>query len=89
MREAIKILESYGILEVRQGDGTYVCASAGAGMFDALFFQIISQGSDFVELQSLREILEVGIIKQAISAATESDIERICLVENELHQARE
>ena len=42
------------------------------------------QGSDFVELQSLREILEVGIIKQAISAATESDIERICLVENEL-----
>ena len=58
-------------------------------MFDALFFQIISQGSDFVELQSLREILEVGIIKQAISAATESDIERICLVENELHQAIE
>ena len=89
VREAIKILESYGILEVRQGDGTYVCASAGAGMFDALFFQIISQGSDFVELQSLREILEVGIIKQAISAATESDIERICLVENELHQAIE
>ena len=75
VREAIKILESYGILEVRQGDGTYVCASAGAGMFDALFFQIISQGSDF--------------IKQAISAATESDIERICLVENELHQAIE
>ena len=51
VREAIKILESYGILEVRQGDGTYVCASAGAGMFDALFFQIISQEVfDFVEI---------------------------------------
>lgn len=87
VREAIKILESYGILEVRQGDGTYVCASAGAGMFDALFFQIISEGSDFDELESLREILEVGIMKQVTGMATMKDVERICQVEDELRQA--
>lgn len=89
VREAIKILESYGILEVRQGDGTYVCASAGAGMFDALFFQIISQGSDFDELQSLREILEVGIMNQVIGLAQRKDVEKICQVQNELHRAIE
>lgn len=89
VREAIKILESYGILEVRQGDGTYVCASAGAGMFDALFFRIISQGSDFDELQSLREILEVGIMNQVIGLAQRKDVEKICQVQNELHRAIE
>ena len=89
VREAIKILESFGILEVRQGDGTYVCASAGAGMFDALFFQIISQGSDFDELQNLREILEVGIMNQVIGMAQRKDVERVCLVQSELHRAIE
>ena len=89
VREAIKILESYGILEVRQGDGTYVCASAGAGMFDALFFQIISQGSDFDELQRLREILEVGIMNQVVGMAGMKDVERICQVEDELRLAIE
>lgn len=89
VREAIKILESFGILEVRQGDGTYVCASAGAGMFDALFFQIIAEGSDFDELQSLRETLEVGIMKQVIGSATMQDVERICQVENRLKRVIE
>lgn len=89
VREAIKILESFGILEVRQGDGTYVCASAGAGMFDALFFQIIAEGSDFDELQSLREMLEVGIMRQVIGSATMQDVERICQVENRLKRVIE
>lgn len=87
VREAIKILEYYGILEVRQGDGTYVCASADSGMFDALFFQIIAEGSDFEELKNLRDILEIGIMQSAIEKVSAEDIEKLCEVENELLRA--
>lgn len=66
VREAIKILVSYGVLEVRRGDGTYVCAVMGTGVFDRLFFQIVSMGMDISELIQLREILENGILKNII-----------------------
>lgn len=67
VREAIKILVSYGVLEVRRGDGTYVSAVMGTGVFDRLFFQIVSMGTDISELIQLREILENGIMKNIIS----------------------
>lgn len=66
IREAIKILVSYGVLEIRRGDGTYVSTTIGSGVFDALFFQVVAMGTDISELIQLREILENGIVKAII-----------------------
>lgn len=67
VREAVKILESFGVLHVRKGDGTYITASANTGIFDALFFRIIAMGTNFQELVQLRIILETAIIDMIIS----------------------
>ncbi len=66
VREAIKILEYYGVLTVRQGDGTYLQASPNDGMHDALFFRIMAKGVNFQELIEMRQIVETGILKLAI-----------------------
>lgn len=89
IREAVKILESFGVLEVRQGDGTYVTASANSNMFDALFFKIIAKGTDFTELLQFREILESAIINLVIELYTDERYERIVEAERALERGIE
>lgn len=89
VREAVKILESFGVLEVRQGDGTYVSASANSNMFDALFFKIIAMGTDFTELLQLREILETAIINLVIEQYTDEKYEQIVAAEGALERGIE
>lgn len=77
IREAIKILESFGVLHVRKGDGTYITASANTGIFDALFFRIIAMGTNFHELVQLRIILETAIVDMIIRDGGESSLSEI------------
>lgn len=87
VREAVKILQSFGILDVRRGDGTYVRASASAGMFDALFFQIVAKGTKLSELIELRLILELGIIRLVVAEATDAQLEMLSEIEADLKNA--
>lgn len=87
VREAVKILDSYGVLEVRRGDGTYVRGSASNGLFDAQFFRIIAMGTKLPDLIQLRHILETGIIRAAIDRVTDRDVERLFETEKQLQEA--
>lgn len=84
VREAIKILEFYGVLTVRQGDGTYLQASPDAGMYDALFFRIMAKGSDFRELLEMRQIIETGILTLAVARNDHAAIDVIRRVQKDL-----
>ena len=74
IREAVKILDAYGVLEVRRGDGTYVRGSASDGLFDAQFFRIIALGTKLSDLIQLRQILETGIICAVIDQVDDQDV---------------
>lgn len=89
VREAVKVLESFGVLEVRRGDGTYVSASASAAMFDALFFRIIAKGTNLDELIQLRKILEEGIMNLALECVTKEKIRKAEMVQKCLTDAIE
>jgi len=77
IREALKILASYGVLEIRPGDGTYVSRSMGDRFFDHLIFQLILSDTDKKRLMELRELIEIGIVKIVLSNATDEDFQRI------------
>ena len=86
VREAVKILDSYGVLEVRRGDGTYVRGSASNGLFDAQFFRIIAMGTSLPDLIQLRHILETGIILAAIDRVTPESLKELEESEVELQK---
>lgn len=82
IREAVKLLSSKGIVEVRQGSGTYVVTTNLRSVQDknALAFDLVN----------VRLLLEPGIAEMAAQNATPEDIERmrrLCdRVETKIHE---
>ncbi len=74
IREAIKILSSFGVLEIRRGDGTYVSQSLSRHLFDHLLFQMILSDPDKRKLKELREMIEIGVIKLVVANALDDDL---------------
>jgi DNA-binding FadR family transcriptional regulator len=77
IREAMKILASYGIVEIKRGDGTYVSKSLTKRVFDQLLFQLILSENDKKTLFELRQLLEMGIARIVIANATSEDLQLI------------
>lgn len=77
IREAIKVLASYSILEIRRGDGTYVSKNMGNSLFDHLLFQILASDFDHRNLIELRQLMEYGVVDYAIAKCGPEDLPRI------------
>lgn len=86
IREAMKILDAFGIVEIRRGDGTYVSDSPGKTAIDHILFQLLLGEADKRKLRELRELIEVGITRIILSNATEEDVRAI---ELEYHRMEE
>ena len=77
VREAMKILDSYGIIEIKRGDGTYISKGANKKMFAPLLFQILVNRTNTDSLAEVRELLELGINHLVIKNATDDEIAEI------------
>jgi len=77
IREALSGLRSMGLVEMRQGEGTYVKA------FDAELFTLpvstafLMKQNDVKELYQVRKILEVGTAAYAAESYTDKDLEKM------------
>ncbi|GBQ89962.1 GntR family transcriptional regulator [Asaia krungthepensis NRIC 0535] len=72
VREAIRVLSHAGILEVRQGNGTYVRALEGSDLMPRMLDKTSPQ--DHVELLTM---LEIEAVRLAAIRRTASDLKRI------------
>lgn len=77
IREAIKILESRHVVEIRRGDGTYVCLDVGQ-LKDPLGFRFgKNKKKTGVDLCEVRMMVEPQIAYLAAVNATQKDIEEM------------
>ncbi len=83
VREALKILDAFGIVEIIHGDGTYIATSANKKIFDPLIYSMIIANTDSNELIQLREMVEVGVINTIIDHAKDEDIRKLQIVHEE------
>lgn len=77
LREAIKILTAMGIVEIRHGDGTYVCSQASPSLFDNVVYSIISSNSSNDDLLELRQIVDDMCVRLAIEKITPEEIAQL------------
>jgi len=73
VREAMKILSAFGIVEIRRGNGTYIAQSDHKVVFDPLLFSLILSRAKMKELVELRELMEFAIVKLVIQNADDED----------------
>ena len=74
VREAMKILDAFGIVEIRRGDGTYIAKSDHKVVFDPLLFSLILSNANVKELVELRELMEFAIVKLIIEHAGDTEL---------------
>lgn len=78
VREAIKILVYFGVLEIRRAEGTYVCEGFTETMIDPIIYGIIlDKAGSYEYLMELREIMEAGVMKLAMQNAEEEEIKKL------------
>jgi GntR family transcriptional regulator, transcriptional repressor for pyruvate dehydrogenase complex len=77
IREAMKILAAFGVVEIRQGDGTYISTTVNKKLFDPLLFSVLVSDPDLDELAELRTLIERGIVRLIVANASDEDIGRL------------
>lgn len=93
LREALRALSMMNVLEIRQGDGTYVTSLEPSLLVEHLDFVFSLDDSTFLELLQARKILEVGIVGIAVQQITDEEIAGLeaclqkCIEGLEDHQA--
>ncbi|CAK7022365.1 MAG: hypothetical protein DELT_02463 [Desulfovibrio sp.] len=76
IREAVKVLVYFGVLEIRRPEGTFVREGFSPEMLDPMLYGIILDTGDSNDsLKELREMIEVGTIKMVMRKATARDLE--------------
>ncbi len=74
LREALQALSILNVIEIRQGNGTYVTSLEPGLLVEHLDFVFSLDDSTFLELLEARKILEVGIVVLAAQRITDDEI---------------
>jgi GntR family transcriptional repressor for pyruvate dehydrogenase complex len=78
LREAVRALSLVRILDVRQGDGTYVSSLAADSLLEALTFIVeFHQDASVLELLEVRRILEPAASARAALLIDEAELARL------------
>src|SRR5947209_14266318 len=74
VREALRALESLGLIEIRAGEGTFVREVSVESLIEPLALMMVSQREAIAELFEARRLLEPGIAALAASRATLEEV---------------
>lgn len=77
IREAVKLLVSRGVLEVRRGSGTYVVSTTPSDLDPLGLRDVEDKAALAFDLVNVRLMLEPGIAEMAALNAKEEDISRL------------
>lgn len=70
VREAVRSLESVGVLESRHGSGLFVSEFSWEPVLDSLAYELIRDVSSLSELLEIRRVLETGMVDRAVELLT-------------------
>lgn len=77
VREALSALKAMGMVEMKQGEGTYVKTFEPEQISIPLSAALLMKKKDVAELLEVRGILEIGAVSAAAEKRTEEDLERM------------
>lgn len=88
VREAIHRARAEGLLEVRQGGGTFVISSLKANLKPPLSILLEGQAENIFEFLEIRRLLEAWCAERAAAGATRGDLKRMRELLGRMEQVR-
>lgn len=77
VREAVKALETVGVLETRRGSGVFVGTFSFDPLLEALPYGLMVDTHDLTDLLDVRGALEDAMVPRAIAAQTPEQLEQL------------
>ena len=77
VREAMKILEAIGIIEIRRGEGMFISEDLSKSNLNPLIFSLILHSNNISKLVEFRLYFEEMIIQLIRTNCTEDDLQKI------------
>ena len=77
IRESLKILKERGLIDPRNGTGSYITKPEASNLSDVISRMVVMDNIDFKDIYDLRIILETAACKRAATNATEEDLEHM------------
>ena len=77
VREAIKILEAYGVVYIERAEGTFVNDSYNHKMLDPMLYGILLDKNLRINIIQVRKVLDTGMLYQIISMITDEKMDKI------------
>lgn len=74
VREALSALRAMGLIEMKQGEGTYVKNFNASALTSSLNTTLLMKQEDIVNLLEVRKVLEVGAVGAAAVKRTEENL---------------
>lgn len=77
IREAIKILEAYGVLEIKRAEGTYIRQDYNYKMLYPILYGIILQKDSHGQIVDLKKVIDIGIIQVVMKSMSKTDMQKL------------
>ncbi|PCD84322.1 transcriptional regulator [Lysinibacillus fusiformis] len=87
VREALSALKAMGLIEIKQGSGTFVKSVPPNRLDFPLSTAMLSNKLDIARLLEVRKIIEVGAAASAAISRTEQDIQAMVQILDDMKQA--
>ena len=77
VREAIKILEAYGVIYIKRAEGTFVNDTYNHKMLDPMLYGILLDKNMRIDIIQVRKVLDTGMLYQIIGGVTDEKMNQI------------
>ncbi|MEX0415516.1 FadR/GntR family transcriptional regulator [Bacillus sp. C30] len=77
VREALSALRAMGLIEMKQGEGTYVRNFDPSSLTKSLNNKLLMKKEDILNLLEVRKVLEVGAVRAAAAKRTEANLQNM------------
>ena len=75
VREAIKVLEAYGVVHIKRAEGTFVSQEYDSRMIYPVLYGIILQKDSTSQIVELRKVIDVGLLQLAVDKLRSKSLE--------------
>jgi DNA-binding FadR family transcriptional regulator len=89
VREAVKVLESQGVIEIRRGTGLFVHQFSFGSLLERMQYGVLFDLNELIELIEVRRVLEHGVIEVGLSEMTQEHADKLAGIVEQMHLRQE